>query len=166
MKLDDEALRTLRSNILNHVMRGGKASVKEFGSDHRKYQAVYKFWKAYVQHIKDKDLFHVVCGFRHPDGSYVLVEAFTDEADAEFTRNGEAGVLRSIELQSLTSEEYRLKKSGCSSVGNYALPGCRLTSTDEFSAFMRMIHDGVFVPEDAETWSKSEQKIKWWEFWK
>lgn len=146
----DAASFSSREKMLRHAMAGGKTNVKYFGSDRRKFDAFHKFWLKYISHVKHENVFHVVCGFRHVSKEdYILIEAFDEAADDLLNRNGNAGVLREIEQQVLSAEEVALKRTGCSSVGNYALPGCRLTSTEEWSRYISLVRENQYVLADS-----------------
>jgi len=135
-----------RAEILKHAMSGGKTSISTFGSNRRKFKVFYRFWLAYTRHVKNDNVFHVVCGFRHvANGNYILIEAFDNAADNLLERNFDAGVIKKIEQRVLSAGEISLKRSGCRSVGNYALRGCRLTSTEEWSHLISLVQADQFV---------------------
>jgi hypothetical protein len=121
---------SVREKILLHAICGWKTSIKDFGSDQRKFNVFYKFWLEYLRYIKDKDVIHMVCGFRSvSSGKFILIEVFSDDANALFYRYGEDGILQQIERRVLSDDEIELKRSGCSAYGNYVLPGCRYVGT-------------------------------------
>jgi hypothetical protein len=136
---------SLREKILMHALGGGKTSVKVFGPDKRKFNVFNKFWREYTAYVKNEDVFHLVGAFCHTNGNdYILIEVFDDEADALLNRYSDTGVLRKIEKKVLSAAEIALKRTGCRAFGNYALPGCILTSTDEWSYYISMIQEDKY----------------------